>query len=402
MEYLLFQEFFPPRKQVVSACIWCGKTAPTNRAHIISKKLTANSPNSPVLQLCVCARCNSACGKLEQWILRYTPISLIRLMMYLDSNRDGTSKHTPSYFFSDHLAEWVVFYLEAATQQYAIPTQLIFPPTKDPFFLTQKNYSQHQTLLESLSSTISSGGYSVSTNTSLPEDFSPRFLLDDEKVILIGQNSNDVQKTRTTSLSFHGTISNRRFMRAGNSGNERHHLQWSTVNWIRFCAKSAFETLCLFAGASACMSATFSQIKRFVLHENINNGYEIVIKQMADFIKLHQTRCVDLSIAQNAPSVIPAFDLQCEPGMHCIILHEFSGWVIASVSLAGLPTLSLILGGPNIHLDDIYMMVYDDMNNLFSFLHLADDPTVPAIPLSVSGELFSSIADTYKLKRIIL
>src|SRR5258708_7138447 len=125
MDFVAFQQFRPVERPAPEGCIWCGKKRSTNRAHIISRKLITGAHNTPTLRFSVCESCNSVCGRLEEWVLRFTPLSWLRLMHYVGANCKGTSRHVPSYFFSELLQELVVFFLDANTRTHVVSTQLI-------------------------------------------------------------------------------------------------------------------------------------------------------------------------------------------------------------------------------------------------------------------------------------
>ena len=69
------KEIYPSELKLNKECIWCKKNNKKNRAHIISKKITLNVHNAPVLKFGVCESCNSICGKLEEWILSRTQLN---------------------------------------------------------------------------------------------------------------------------------------------------------------------------------------------------------------------------------------------------------------------------------------------------------------------------------------
>jgi hypothetical protein len=88
-----------------------------------------------------------------------------------------------------------------------------------------------------------------------------------------------------------------------------------------------------------------------------------------------------------------------EAGMHSITIYESEGWICGSVSFAGFPPSALVLGGPDEHLEDIYSVVYDEVEGTFHYSRLAFDSTKPIIPMAVSGDL-SVLAKTYGLRPI--
>jgi len=187
MDFVAFQQFYPVERPVIDGCIWCGEKRSTNRAHTISRKLTPGANNAPTLRFSVCESCNSTCGKLEEWVLRFTPLSWLRLMLYVGTRGEGTSRHVPSYFFSELLREWVVFHLDKKTQSYVVATQLIAPFEDRPTLLTRAPQDQHEVILSAITTAVCNRTLLSDIRISLPEDFAPRFLLKKNKVILIAR-----------------------------------------------------------------------------------------------------------------------------------------------------------------------------------------------------------------------
>lgn len=400
MQSIAFQQF-EPREQMSrdKCCIWCGQAAPTNRAHIISRKLATGARNAPTLRFNVCKTCNSTCGNLEEWILRFTPLSWVRLMLYLRPGSEGTTRHVPSYFFSALLNDWVVFHLDAKTHSYAVSTQLLLSKDFRAELLTQAPQELHKQILFGMMTALRDRTCKIDIRASLPEDFSPRLLLDNEKVFLIARSDIESQRFTEYATQLGELSSTAQRLRLENTGREHHHFQWSKENWTRFCAKTALEALCLFEGGEKCLRPAFRFVREFVLRGAQHTGRELVFDEKgprhAEDVPLPV--CVDLTPGQNAPQPIAALLMRGEPGMHIVTLYEIRGWVLASVVFAGFPPSVLILGGPDEHIADLYQLIYDDRDGSFDFVRLAYDQSRPVIPIPVPGDCFSALAETYRL-----
>jgi len=402
MNFVAFQQFLPVEQDASNGCIWCGKRGPTNRAHVISRKLTAGSRNAAILRLSVCKSCNSKCSELEEWALRFTPLSWARLLLYGSAGGKGTSRHVPSYFFSQLLQEWVVFHLDAKTRSYVIPSQLVRPFGAEPTLLTQAPQDEHKSLVRRMLAAIRDGTLSTDVRDNLPDDFSPRVLLDEGKVILIARTAAQAALPAEGTVQSEDIASTSRHMQLDNTGLERHHFRWSKANWTRFCAKTAYEALCLFEGGDKCLSPTFRTVREFVLCGTVQAGREIVFDSDGPVgpEDVPMPPIVDLTTGQNAPETIAALIPKCEAGMHMIDLYEIRGWILASVVFAGFPPAVLVLGGPNEHIMDFYQLIYDDRDASFDFVRLAYDHSKPIIPLPISGDCFGDLAETYHLNWI--
>jgi hypothetical protein len=398
--YIAFQQFLPVEKPSIKGCIWCGGKGSTNRAHIISRKLTMHSKNSPVLKANICESCNSKCGKLEEWILRFSPLSWVRFMLYVGSQSKETSHHIPSYFYSDLFKEWVIFHLDAKTRSYAIDTQLLIPLDKNPFLITQTPKNHHDKLMQEIIKILQNSNFQSNVNPLLPTDFSPRILLENKINWLVTRSEEEKKsiEKQITNIKPNKLISN--YSQVNNNGQMQQHFKWSKKNWARFCAKTALETLCLFEGGEKVLNPTFQVVREFVLNEEEDKGREIIFNQHGP-ISLNDVPSspfLDLTIGQNAPETITAILPNCEFGMHMIMLYEIHGWIIASVVFSGFPPAILVLGGPEEHLSDFYQLIYDDQVSTFDFIKLAYDQKKPIIPIPYPRDNISDLLDTYKLK----
>jgi hypothetical protein len=305
-------------------------------------------------------------------------------------------------FYSELLSDWVVFHLDAASQSYVIPTQVIRLTSDDPELLTQKPLAKHKSELEMINAAVSSGAFMTDIRTTLPEGFSPRLLFDQEKVIFIAQNENDARLSFDGLTKLQMLASDSKISELGNSGGEQYHFRWSRANWTRFCAKSAFEALCLFEGADKCLSPTFETVRNFVINGPLQSGREMVFNKNGPLREqdVPIVNLVDLTVAQNAPETIDAIVPGAEAGMHVIIVYEINGWILAGVVFAGFPPTILVLGGPGEHLADIYQLIYDDKEAGYDFVKLAYDKSKPIIPLNIPGARFNVIAESYHLKSV--
>ena len=402
MEFLAFQQFQPRERKASPSCIWCGQVAPTNRAHVISRKLTTGAGNAPTLRFNVCERCNSRCGNIEQWILRFSPLSWVRMMLYLRPGSKSTTRHIPSYFFSGMLNDWVVFHLDGTTRSYAISTQLLLPPDSGPTLLTEMPQERHERLLSRIMVALRDKAYKTDIRASLPTEFSARALLENEQVLLIARTEIDAQQFTRHASRVDCSRPDARRVRLENTGREQHHFRWSKANWARFCAKMAFEALCLFEGGDKCLRPAFRLVRKFVTCGALQTGREIVFDEKGPRFAQDVPGFVfiDLTVGQGAPQPIGALMPRAEPGMHLVILYEVRGFVLASVVVAGFPPSVLVLGGPDEHLDDLYQLIYDDQMSTFDFVRLAYDQTKPIVPMPVQGDSFSDLAETYGLRSV--
>jgi len=402
MEFLAFQQFEPEERRTSRNCIWCGEAAPTNRAHVISRKLTVGAGNAPTLRFNVCERCNSMCGSLEEWILRFTPLSWVRFMLYLHPGSTSTTCHVPSYFFSGMLNDWVVFHLDGRSRSYAISTQLLLPSESGATLLTEAAPESHGSLIDRIMVAVRDKAFKTDVRPSLPADFSTRILLEGEQVFLISRSDIEAQEFIRQASRVDWTTPDTRLLRVENTGHEQHHFRWSKANWARFCAKTALEALCLFEGGEKCLGAPFGLVRDFVTRGDIQSGQEVVFDENGPCCTqdVPAPVFIDLTVGQAAPRPIAALLPHAEAGMHIVALYEIRGWVLASVVVAGFPPCVLVLGGPDEHLADLYQLIYDHHMSTFDFVRLAYDQTKPIVPLAVPGGLFADLAETYGLRSV--
>jgi len=279
VNFLAFQEFSPNGHQETGRCILCGEIAPVNRAHIISRKLTKQAKNAPTLRFRVCQTCNSVCGDLEQWMLRKAPLSFVQNVLYAGTNASGFSQF-PSYFYSELLDNWVIFQLDPANKSYRIGTQLILSSELDPHLLTEEPEERHDKVIEIIQTSVRRDSATKDVRPSLPPDFAPRLLLlKSDAVIAIARTEAETQQVLQSVLLSKQTPETRMRHRLNDAGRERHHFQWSGQNWARFCAKTAFETLCLFEGGDVCLRPEFDRVRNFVRNGGLSKGTEVIFEQ---------------------------------------------------------------------------------------------------------------------------
>ncbi len=167
-----------------------------------------------------------------------------------------------------------------------------------------------------------------------------------------------------------------------------------------FCGKTAFELLCLFEGQQLWKRECFATVRGTVCGPLSEISREVVFDARGPVSSSDVPSIVhgDLTVGQDCPVPIPGLLGSTDLGMHSVAVYEVDGWVCASVAVAGFPPCVLVLAGPDIHLQDLYLFVYDDREDEVAFLKLAYDPGSPVVPLLIGGEAFEALARTYRLR----
>ncbi len=400
-DFLAFQEFEPLEVSYGSRCIWCRKGHPKNRAHIVSKKLTVRGHATNLLRYSVCESCNREFSKLENWILRNTPLGWIRLHFYPDSNRWSNTGKILSYFYANEFQDWIVFTIEGTKETRHIICQLILKKNKLTFI------SEYDPDIASLHynrffHNIQNNDFVEDIDRDLPEDFSPRAIVNNDRIIVIAKDAGG-------SLEFKKHIQDAKFgipvadrIKFTDAGKHYQHFRWSKSNWVRFCAKIAFESLCLFEGAELCLRSEFDQVRSYAMSSISKQGRKLIFNEHGP-VRVSDTPVsvfVDLSKGQDCPQNLSASLIQAGLGMHTIAVFEISGWICASISICGFPPSLLVLAGPEVHLNDFYIAVYDDEEDEFHYVKLVYDETIPVIPIQIKGGQLDEIAKTYNLTRL--
>lgn len=393
-EFIAFQKYVPAEIQNNKKCIWCGSEYKRNKAHIVTKKLSHTSNVMPILKYNICKKCNTKCGYIEEWILKNTPLSWIRLFIYTDSNRGATTENIPSYFFDIRKMEWLIYHLKASKK--IIDDQLI--KTKEGRY---RYYTQNadRTLYKNILSKIDLEKIKYDIKPELPEDFSPRAILSKGFAVIIVKSKSDLTFFMQDIERIYDSTKYEEDLYQTNPEENIQHFKWSSANWTKFSGKIAFESLCLFEGPLKCLDSSFDRLKEYVLSGVSKDIKEIIFdnngpmssNDIPNFIN------VDLSLSQSFPKPFTGMLSHAELGMHVISIFEIEGWICSSVSIAGLPPVFLVLSGPNTHLDDYYIMIYDNDENEFTFMHLADNQYEPLIPIRIDGRMNERIKSTYKL-----
>jgi hypothetical protein len=304
----------------------------------------------------------------------------------------------PSYFYANNLGEWLVYHIETGGRK-IIPSQVLLLRDGSIKLFSQKLQNTHESEAEAIVTSLRNRRFRADINIKLPADFCPRALFEKGTVVVIARTDKDCKLFLKELLTQKFDITSGNLFHLGGSAQDRQHFRWSRINWLKFCAKISYETLCLFEGPRRCLEPEFEMIRNYVLQGPSQKSRELVFTNHGPFSASDTPTFVnaDLSVEQKYPS-LPAMLGHVEAGMHNIIIHECEGWVCSSVAIAGFPPCFLVMGGPNAHLADLYQMLYDEENDRFHFLRLAYDQTRPVIPLQVEGDIKETIARTYKLK----
>jgi hypothetical protein len=400
-ESIAFQEFVPSEHVDNKRCIWCGQESRYNRAHIISRKLTVSSHASAILKYSICETCNSKCGEVEQWVLRHSPLGWIRFFYYFDSNRRSDSATFFSYFFAYNVGEWVVYNLDINRSRRTVPTQLLLSHDDTLTMYTQNPEVGQYEGLERIASSIRRGDYRTDIKHSLPADFHARVLIREGKVWVISRTKAEFDQLVRAFDSSRYDAKAGHLCQLQDSGRARQHFQWSRSNWLKFCVKIAYETLCLFEGQERCLAPEFETVRQYVLAGCSSHHRELVFGEHGplDLRNTPSAVNVDLTSKQAFPRPFSALLTNTEPGMHVVAIYEIGGWICSSVSIAGFPPCFIAMGGPDVHLLDLYQLVYDEQEDQFHFLRLAYDQARPVIPVRVSGDP-RAIARTYGLRAV--
>lgn len=397
-EFIALQKFTPKEHQDTRRCIWCNQKVLRNKAHIISKKLTLTSHQSTILRYNICPSCNSKCGQIEGWILRNSPLGWIRFFYYLGSNKASDSSAIPSYFYAEDQHEWLIYRLEGNKSNKTIDSQLILTREKQLTLIAEHTPDKQ---LEIIRNSVRKGTYTTDIRPTLPEDFSPRALVDRDQTLVIARTQREIDFFIDTVRNTRQQEQFRRRVQPKSSEHDRQHFKWSKENWIKLCAKIAYETLCLFEGPGRCLQTEFERVRSFVVAGVSEHDREIVFDEHGPLGQQDVPNTlvgVDLTYGQECPRDFLAFSPRVDPGMHSVVLYEMDGWVCASVSISGFPATFMVLGGPDAHLSDLYMLVYDDQIDEFDTVCLAYDPSQPVIHLPLQGHMIEALVRTYKLQ----
>jgi hypothetical protein len=398
-QFLALQEFRPREKSNRRRCIWCKSQSKTNRAHIISRKLTLTSHATTVLKSSICTKCNSDTSKIESWILQNTPLAWARFFLYMSGNPSDIGSLIPSYVYSESLHNWLVFDLLGKDRSRRVLTQLLLTDDKVIFIAGE----EPERSLDQIKDALSKAHVHQYINENLPSDFSNRFVLTAKGLVAIARKKTEAEKLRRFSWTSEVQETVQQPIRVRlEPGQERQHFRWSRQNWAKLCAKIAFEMLSLCEGASKCTGTEFDTVRRFVLSGPSKLSDEVIFDATGPIENLSAMRTinVDLSNSQKAPVKIVGILPNVQPGMHSIALYEFEGYICGAVSVSGLPPSIIVLAGPDCHLNDLYLIIYDEVDDKFSFSKLAYDQERPIIPLTMKGDLFETLAKTYRLKPI--
>ena len=396
-EYIAFQQFTPKEHRSEKRCIWCGREEPHNKAHIISRKLTLTSHHCVILKYSVCQSCNSKCGQLESWVLRNSPLGWTRFFQYLSSNKESDTSTIPSYFYADDQHEWLVYRLEGGKLTKTIDNQLILKKDGKLILITNQPESQ----LEEIRTRVRIGVHTIDVRPSLPDDFSPRALVSQEQVVVIARTQEEIALFTEIVRNTNWREVSKNRVQPKSSLHNRQHFKWSRENWVKFCAKISYETLCLFEGSEYCLKSEFERVRSYVLGGVSGHYREIVFNEHGplDSRDIPNTQgCIDMTLGQDCPQNFVALLPHISPGMHQAILYEIDGWVCSSVSISGFPACCIVLGGPDTHLRDLYTLAYDNQMDDFDTICLAYDRNRPIIPLAVEGNMKEALVRTYKLR----
>jgi hypothetical protein len=333
--------------------------------------------------------------------LRNTPLGLVRLFAYWESNKAGSSLHFPSIGYDSRLAEWITYELHSESRSILVPLQLLFQ-ANGPIAIGSGPELDPDELLAQFRVRARDSGYAKDVRGRLPDDFTARLLQTERGLVFIARSATALAEAEGQLASdIWGKAENRERLRLEFT-DHRQHFRWSKKNWLMFCGKTAFELLSLFEGQELCGRDCFATVRGTVCGPLSEDSREVIFDAHGPNTSADVPQIIhaDLTVGQNSPMRMPAVLGRAEPGMHSVVVYEADGWVCASVSVAGWPPCVLVLAGPEVHLHDLYVFAYDDRLDEVGFLKLASDQTSPIIPFPISGDPFDCLTRTYRLRRL--
>ncbi|MBG6234744.1 hypothetical protein IWX76_001312 [Pedobacter sp. CAN_A7] len=346
-------------------CIWCNKTRKFNTAHILSKKIIRNNHPSNVLKRSVCTECNSYLGnKIEDWFYKYSPLGTWANHLNRPAGKILSNlKYVPNFLWNDQIKEWIVIHHDKVED--ILATQLLLNAENKllTFHYDHSGAKQVKDVVKinlSIKDRMINGEFSDYLDHKLPANFSPRFLIYKDKLILTTRTLDD--KARLVSKLAEDDAESPDFQLTHLNPNvlEKMSIQysWSLQRYFILCAKIGFEFL------SQIIGQEFSQHRRF---DDFKNGIQNAKfdKIIVPFIEGKGYLVNRLTPPGWVCYVKPAKNISGFPIMtgqnkncHSIFIYSVKGYLLFDVKLFALEPCQLVIA-QNCNLEEVYHIEYD-------------------------------------------
>jgi|GEM_PF-4639163 len=350
MKALPAKTFVPIEKNSFGICIWCEQKRLFNKAHIIPKSLlTKNHPHN-YLNNSVCHVCNSFFGKFEQWLSKNSLLRIYKDDKWRKSGKKSTIDSLPILLYEPELHEWLVIHSRTG----ALPLSQLILTNRGTLALFHSSMGHE---LDIIIQAVKNKIFLSDVKQDFPDNFSPRAIFNNDRVILLGNSENDIQrflKQVDTNAIYNEnkddlngyTVS---FLGENQVGAEKQlqlFSKWSREIWTIYATKIGYEFLALVYGADFVLDDNFQRLRHWVLDHKlseISDSVEFALRNPA-FSFPFQNDEYELEVESNSVTTKPNKIL--DPGQDILVLiNNFEKTVDLEVRIGWLPPVKIILNG---------------------------------------------------------
>jgi hypothetical protein len=357
-------------------CIWCKEQKSKNKGHIFSKRLIKTNNANNVLKDSVCESCNSFFGKtIEDWFLKYSPLGVWTQQYFQpDVIQLKSLKYVPNLFWSDTYKEWILFNHDDVPD--IIGTQLILN-TAEELLLIYNDVSGELTreglrpIEDKFYQSAIENKFTKYITDKLPYNFNPRLFLFKNEFILVAISESDGEKLlkKVNQKQDINKQKEESFTRTSFKSLDRLTINyyWSIQRYMKWCAKLAFEFLCLYKDASFCLRKEFNDFRIQILKNNKYDKHIIPFEEKKGLRVNRLTAPGWLSYVNYKKSIkgFPLIGTE-RPHRHKIFIYESDGYLLATVQLFNIEPCQLVIA-KSISLQEIYYTEYDYINDTLEF-----------------------------------
>ncbi|WP_146185920.1 HNH endonuclease [Flavobacterium album] len=368
---------FLPEETPTDNCIWCNKPNKKNAAHIISKQLLKSNLKSNILKHSVCTYCNSVFGKhIEDWFLKYSPIATFKDIVY-SKRKLNHLKYIPNFIWLDSISEWVV--IDHSNIENVINPQLLLSSENTlALFLTYHSEEQYIaegiTYSEIFKFSFKNKDYTRYINKKLPKNFSPRFFIYKNKVIVIANNERDLdriinkytssinKKSKTEISSIEELITSDYLV----------HYQWSFSKYLKWASKISFEFLSLIESPLFVSASAFSDFRKHMVNpysykNDDKHTVPYILGKGYEVNRLSPAGWVGMFLKIEKKILLPYFN-SINKNCHKIFIYELDGLLLSTVQIFNIEPCQIILA-KGVQLEKIYYIEYDYDNDSLKFYY---------------------------------
>lgn len=343
------EKFALEELNLTGLCMWCGKDLKKNKAHIISAKLIKENSEQNILNKSICISCNAKWGKIEDWLLNVSPLSLFRFLYHRKKSK-GLHK-VPQYHFNSEISNWLAIYRDKAGEVHHFK-QILFKEGKPNLFLIGLEIGENRAeLYKSFNTAILQNKDMIDINESLPDGFLERIIITEKNNIIVAKS----KSTISPLLKYLEIVRNQNVAINSTEDNLAHEIDpnlysdlniqflWNEKIWELYCIKLFFEFLAMHKSTSFCLHDSFKVIRNLFQEfemPSMDEIEKIVLEKKLTFLAEMKNKSLQISFLKEKVENLSGIEIDISGD--CNISYEVKdGIMIATIQFGFCPLVNI-------------------------------------------------------------